>query len=82
MLQPGEKSAIKLVLRIADRYGYGNMIAHLKRGWALSLMKSNPDLTYNQALLATDATAYPKHWSPEYLAAQDEAKGEKESHDG
>ncbi len=70
MILPGEQQAVKIVLDFASMYGYGNLIAHLKRAWALHLMEVTPNLTYNQALLAADVDAYPKHFSIEYIASQ------------
>ncbi len=61
VLLPGESTAVALTLDFAEQYGYGNLIAHLKRGWALRLMASTPGLTYEQALTATDVAAYPQH---------------------
>ena len=37
MLFQGEKEAIQTVLALGAKYGYGNLIAHLRRAWALSL---------------------------------------------
>jgi hypothetical protein len=56
-LQPGEKEAIKKVLEIARAYGYGNLIAHLKRAGG----------TYEKNLLATDTDAYPEAWDIDRL---------------
>lgn len=75
MLLPGEEEAVKQVIRIADQYGYGNLIAHLKRGWALQLMEKNPALSYLDALKATDVEAYPQELTqfderPEWKAAR------------
>lgn len=71
MLLKGEIDAISTVVVLADDYGYGNLISHLKRAWALKLMAGDSTLTYNQALLATDVPAYPAHWSVEYLREAD-----------
>ena len=60
---PGEADAIKRLLAIADMYGYGNCIAHLKRAWAIWLME-NSSMSYEQALLATDVPAYPLEVKP------------------
>jgi len=58
-LFPGEVEAVKKVIEIADTYGYGNLIAHLKQRWAKKLMLGNERLDYEQALKATDVSAYP-----------------------
>lgn len=60
MLFRGEEEAVRQVLQLAETYGYGNLIAHLKRGWALHLMKGNDRLSYENALHATDVSAYPQ----------------------
>ncbi len=63
MLLNGELEAIKTVISLAKVYGFGNMIAHLRRAWALDLMKNTPDpivLTYAQATKATDVDPYPE----------------------
>lgn len=64
----GELEAIRLVIRMAKIYGYGNLIGHLKRGWALQLLKNNPTrgYTYKDALKATDVSAYPKDFPIDY----------------
>jgi len=56
-LQPGEKSAVRLALTLAERYGYGNLIAWLKAGWAEKLMK---DGVAEQGVIAAGrVTGYP-----------------------
>ena len=59
MILPNEKENINRVLEIAEIYGYGNLIAHLKRAWAMSLMALFPSVTYEEALEATNVSAYP-----------------------
>jgi hypothetical protein len=58
MILPNEKEFVNQVLEIAKIYGYGNLIAHLKRAWAIRLI-TNSALTYEQALEATCVEAYP-----------------------
>ena len=60
MLFSGEKEAIQTVLALGAKYGYGNLIAHLRRAWALSL-KSKYGGTYEQHLPATNSDAYPEN---------------------
>lgn len=57
MLFPGEEEAVAQVLKCADIYGYGNLIAHLKREWAEMLMREG--LPQATALRGADASAYP-----------------------
>ena len=59
-LFPGERSAVETVIALGEQYGYGNLIGHLKRAWALRLMKGNPNLTYKDALRATNVSGYSK----------------------
>ena len=54
----GEKEKLKEVLKIADQFGYGNLIALLKRGWTNKLMKDGID--ENSALEAANTSAYAK----------------------
>ena len=60
MLFSGEKEAIQTVLALGAKYGYGNLIAHLRRAWALSL-KNQYGGTYEQHLPATNSDAYPEN---------------------
>jgi hypothetical protein len=57
MLFPKEQEAIKAVITAGQDYGYGNMIAHLKRAWAESLVDSG--LKEKSALAATNVSSYP-----------------------
>jgi len=57
MLFHGEKEAIERVLDAGKTYGYGNMIAHLKRAWAKLLIIDG--LSEEHALEAADTSAYP-----------------------
>ena len=57
MLFAGEKEAIERVLDAGRAYGYGNMIAHLKRAWAKLLIADG--LSEEAALKAADTSAYP-----------------------
>lgn len=60
MIFPGEQDAVLQVLAYADQYGYGNLIAHLRRAWALKLMQGNDRLNYEEAVKATNSSAYPE----------------------
>lgn len=64
MLFPGEEQAVKAVLGFAETYGYGNLIAHLRRAWALKLMRGNKRLSYKQAVKFTNSDAYPQNFNP------------------
>jgi hypothetical protein len=57
MLFPNEQEAVKTVIAAGKDYGYGNMIAHLKRAWAESLLDSG--LQEESALAAANVSAYP-----------------------
>jgi len=57
MLFPGEEEAVKYVIKAGKKYGYGNMIAHLKREWAEKLMAQG--VPKEGALLAANTSAYP-----------------------
>jgi len=56
MLFQGEQEAIDAVLEAGRRYGYGNMIAYLKRDWMELLMRDLPEHVARQA---ADTSAYP-----------------------
>jgi hypothetical protein len=56
MLFPGEEEAIKYVIEMGKKYGYGNMIAHLKREWAEHLIEYG--LTETAALSAANSSSY------------------------
>ncbi len=65
LLFPGEREAVARVIELGNQYGYGNMIAHLKRAWAKKLLASQreygvKDATYEKTLMATDVLAYPE----------------------
>ncbi len=62
MFLSGEKEAIKQVLALAEKYGFGNLIAHLKRAWAIDL-KNKYGGSFEQHLFATDVDAYPENFS-------------------
>ena len=70
MLFPGEVESIKTVLALAEQYGYGNLISHLKRAWAVKLMEGNPLLDYERALLATNVDAYPEEFDIDAIAKE------------
>jgi hypothetical protein len=54
---PGEKGAVRLVLTLAEQYGYGNLIAWLKAGWVEKLMRDGVD--EQTAIGAGRVTGYP-----------------------
>jgi hypothetical protein len=58
MLFPGEKEAIEQVLRYGQQYGYGNLIAHLKKEWAEMLVKKW-GISEESAISATNVSPYP-----------------------
>jgi hypothetical protein len=53
----GEAEAIRTVLKAGADWGYGNMIAYLKREWAEDLMRQG--IHADAALAATNVSAYP-----------------------
>ena len=57
MLLAGEKEAIQELLKIGNRYGYGNCIAHLRRAWAKKLVAGGLDK--ETAIEATNVGPYP-----------------------
>ena len=63
MLFPNEKEAIERVLAAGEGYGYGNMIAHLKKAWAEMLIKKYK-IPEKSALQAADSDAYPLDPNP------------------
>lgn len=71
MMTPAEKAAIRTVLALGEQYGYGNLIAHLRRAWALRIQQAYPGLSYPEALQQTHAAAYPAAWSVDALAQGD-----------
>ena len=64
---PGEVEAVRHVLLFAEQYGYGNLISHLRRAWALHLIAGNSALSYERAVAATNVTAYAEGASIEAL---------------
>lgn len=50
---------MQTVIRLAQTYGFGNLIAHLKRAWALDLKKKYGG-SYDHHLIATNIDAYPE----------------------
>lgn len=57
MLFPGEKEAIKKVLEYGERYGYGNLIAHLRKAWAEMLIRKC-GIDKDAAIMATNSDPY------------------------
>lgn len=66
MMLPGEREAIARVVELADLYGYGNLIGHLRTEWARKLIEgaARSEITWDwdYAVKATDVGAYPQHW--------------------
>ena len=60
-VRPGELEAVREVVRLARVYGFGNLIAHLRRAWALDL-KNKYGGSYDQHLSATGVDAYPENF--------------------
>ena len=58
ILWPGEQKAVAMVLKAGARYGYGNIIAHLKKAWAETLIKEY-GLPVQTAIEAADTSPYP-----------------------
>ena len=58
MLFPGEQEAVERALEAGRRFGYGNLIAHLKKAWIESLMRQG--LGQDAATMITeDRSPYP-----------------------
>lgn len=57
MLFHGEQEAIDAVLKAGANFGYGNMIAYLKRDWVEMLMRDG--ISEKGALQAANSSAYP-----------------------
>lgn len=53
-----EKQTINAVVQMGQEYGFGNLIAHLKREWIESLIQTGLD--YDAARLAADVFPYPR----------------------
>lgn len=53
-----EQEAIKLVIIIGKKYGYGNMMAHLSSAWAKSLMDQY-QFDEKSAIEAAHGLGYP-----------------------
>jgi len=64
MVFPGEREAMLRAIHVADIYGYGNTIAHLKRIWAIRLIEEGVEK--KAAKSATDVKGYPV--DTDYLA--------------
>jgi hypothetical protein len=61
MMGKSEKDAINKVLEYGARYGYGNLIAHLKWKWAHYLIDRH-NMTWDGAKLAADTDAMPEEY--------------------
>lgn len=57
---PGELAAIKIVVELADTFGYGNLIHHLKCAWSQKL-RADPDSPHS-ALTADMASGLVCVW--------------------
>jgi len=64
MISKEEKDAIKRVLKVGEKHGFGNLIAHLRTAWAASLIASTENnvnvtpWTWEQANQATITAPY------------------------
>jgi hypothetical protein len=56
----GEEEARKRARVIAEDYGYGNLIAYLKREWAEKIVSDYPEISYEHAFIAADVDAYKR----------------------
>ena len=65
LLSTDEVEAVKTVLALADKYGFGNMIGHLKRRWMEKLIEQGFDK--ETAKRGADTSAYPLDWTIEAL---------------
>lgn len=65
-LQPGEKEAIKQVIELGKKYGFGNLIAWLKHEWAKTLSERYHQ-PFRDMLPACDVDAYPESFSVDDL---------------
>ena len=63
----GEAEAIKTVVELGARYGYGNLIGHLQTAWARHLVK-DLGFTEQSARLAAGGNGYPFDWQERILA--------------
>jgi len=59
----GEKQAVETVIQMGRQYGFGNLIGHLKRAWALMLIE-NYNQSWDNAVAATNVDAYPQDYAP------------------
>lgn len=78
MLFPGEVESVKQALAIGRRYGYGNLIAHLRREWALGLMRDH-GMTWEQATRGALTDPYPAEFGIDEMVKADAAPREHDS---
>lgn len=65
----GEVEAIRTVVELGSRYGYGNLIGHLQTAWARDLMTIG--MSEKSARLAA-GEGYPFEWQERLLASTTE----------
>lgn len=58
-ISAAEQSAIRLVLEVGARHGYGNLITHLQTAWAAQLMRSGVSEKVARLSTARDCRGYP-----------------------
>ncbi len=58
----GEKEAVLNVIKIAESYGYGNLICHLMRVWSMKLMDGGLS-----EKIAIEATLHRHPYRKDYL---------------
>jgi hypothetical protein len=74
-LESGEKEAVKQVLKYGKKYGYGNLIAYLRRDWAESLIKEYK-ISEELAIRITEVPPYPL--DPFFISDRNQRKNNKE----
>ena len=72
MIQNGERDAVTQAICVAEIYGYGNLISHLRRQWTRKLVKGG--LSEEAAEQATaGSSGYKTDWLGVDLAGYDSA---------
>ncbi len=59
---PGEKNALELIDKLAQEYGYGNLISFLRHQWGKSLMRNNPLIRWSDIAGITNVSPDPEDW--------------------